>query len=229
MTFTDGRRLDYQLLRDSPVRVFDNPELLAEVVQWLASRHYRILEIDVAAAATVEAFYKAISSQVPEWPQGYVQGHDGYADGLLDLEGGPIAVVLHGYRSFAARFPRDAVIILDILARQARWHLLLGRPLVTLAERPDVQLPELGGHPALLCRRHVTFTDNGKGVVYQRPGATGNADMIRIMEPTPKYPNGYVRVYNSIGQPVDIYGKPGPQSATHVPQDYSGPWSGWPQ
>jgi hypothetical protein len=163
MTFTDGRRLDYQLIRDSPVRVFDNPALMGEVVQWLASHHYRILEVDAATAATVEAFYQAISSQVPEWPQGYVQGHDAFDDGLLDLEGGPIAVVLHGYRSFAARLPRDAVIILDVLAKQAWWHLLLGRPLVTLAERPDAQLPKLGSHPALLYRRHDTFTDDGVG------------------------------------------------------------------
>lgn len=28
---------------------------------------------------------------------------------------------------------------------------------------------------------------------HQWPGATGKADMIRIMEPTPKYPNGYAR------------------------------------
>jgi hypothetical protein len=67
-----------------------------------------------------------------------------------------------------------------------------------------------------------------KVAVYQRPGATGNADMIRIMDPTPKYPNGYARVYNSHGQPVDVLGKPGPPATTHIPEDYVGPWPGWP-
>jgi hypothetical protein len=70
--------------------------------------------------------------------------------------------------------------------------------------------------------------DNGKGIVYQQPGAVGNASMIRIMEPTPMYPQGYVRVHNKFGQPVDVYGKPGPQSATHIPRGYTGPWPGWP-
>ncbi|MGH9267328.1 MAG: hypothetical protein ACRD0D_04040 [Acidimicrobiales bacterium] len=70
--------------------------------------------------------------------------------------------------------------------------------------------------------------DNGRGIVYQRPGATGNADMIRIMDPTSKYPNGYVRYYNQYGQPLDVYGRPGPPSATHISQDYQGPWPGWP-
>lgn len=58
---------------------------------------------------------------------------------------------------------------------------------------------------------------NGKGAVYQRPGALGNADSIRIMEPTGSYPHGYVRIYNARGQPVDLQGRPGGRSATHLP------------
>jgi hypothetical protein len=70
--------------------------------------------------------------------------------------------------------------------------------------------------------------DNGRGIVYQRPGSAGNANMIRIMDPTAKYPSGYVRYYNPGGQPLDVFGNPGLPSATHIPQDYQGPWPGWP-
>ena len=45
--------------------------------------------------------------------------------------------------------------------------------------------------------------DNGNGVVYQAPGATGNANMIRIMGPTNYAPNGYSVFYNSYGQPFN--------------------------
>ncbi|MCD9872099.1 WXG100-like domain-containing protein [Streptomyces guryensis] len=69
--------------------------------------------------------------------------------------------------------------------------------------------------------------DNGKGVVFQRPGAEGNADMIRVMDPTPRYPNGYIRAYNEYGQPVDAAGKPGSKAATHIPTGSS--WSWWPK
>ncbi|WP_028849826.1 hypothetical protein [Thermocrispum municipale] len=72
--------------------------------------------------------------------------------------------------------------------------------------------------------------DNGKGVVYQRPGATGNADMIRIMDPTPRYPHGYVRFYNSHGQPINLDGKPGSRADTHIPIDPNGNYplpKGW--
>jgi hypothetical protein len=65
--------------------------------------------------------------------------------------------------------------------------------------------------------------------VYQRPGATGDADMIRVMEPTSRYPNGYYSYYNEPGQPLAANGKPGDRGATHHPEDYRGPLDGWPR
>ena len=71
--------------------------------------------------------------------------------------------------------------------------------------------------------------DNGKGIVYQRRGAPGNVDSIRIMEPTAKYPNGYFRYYNERGQPLTAAGKPGPRGDTHHHENYEGPLGGWPR
>ncbi|GGL27941.1 hypothetical protein [Nocardia jinanensis] len=72
--------------------------------------------------------------------------------------------------------------------------------------------------------------DNGKGVVWQKPGADRNADSVRVMEPTNRYPNGYVRFYNSGGQPINLDGKPGPNSETHIAINPDGTYSlpkGW--
>lgn len=72
--------------------------------------------------------------------------------------------------------------------------------------------------------------DNGRGTVYQRPGADGDADSIRIADPTPQYPHGYVRFYNEHGQPVDLNGKPTSRAETHIPRAPDGSYplpKGW--
>jgi hypothetical protein len=70
---------------------------------------------------------------------------------------------------------------------------------------------------------------NGKGIVYQQPGSSGDANSIRIMEPTKQYPNGYVRYYNKYGQPLTVDGKPGSDPVTHIPVDIQNPMKGWPK
>jgi hypothetical protein len=80
--------------------------------------------------------------------------------------------------------------------------------LVQLARYKDVPVPK---------GWDIRPADNGQGIVYQRPGATGNADSVRIAYPTKQYPDGYLRYYNRLGQPLDANGSPGPNSATHIP------------
>jgi len=63
---------------------------------------------------------------------------------------------------------------------------------------------------------YAARAENGNGVVYRPNGSTSNANSIRIMGPTPRYPNGYVRFYNNQGQPINFYtGKTGPNPETH--------------
>jgi len=72
--------------------------------------------------------------------------------------------------------------------------------------------------------------DNGKGQVWQESGAEGNANSVRVMEPTERYPDGYVRFYNEHGQPISLNGKPGPNSETHIARGPDGSYAlpeGW--
>ncbi|MFC1415450.1 hypothetical protein [Streptacidiphilus cavernicola] len=78
----------------------------------------------------------------------------------------------------------------------------------------------------------VRASDNGKGTVWQAPGSNGNANSVCVMAATPRYANGYVRFYNSGGQPLGINGNPGPNSATPIPLDQNGNYplpTGWQQ
>lgn len=91
--------------------------------------------------------------------------------------------------------------------------------------RPPGYPPNLPNVPAGWTGRPAA---NSRGVIYQKPGAVETANSIRVMQPTPAYPRGYLRYYNSHGQPLDANGQPGPQAATHIPLDYPGPWPAWP-
>ena len=63
----------------------------------------------------------------------------------------------------------------------------------------------------------IRTANNGKGLVAQAPGAAGNANMVRIMDATKGYPQGYLRYYNKFGQPINpLTGKPGTQAQAHV-------------
>jgi len=70
--------------------------------------------------------------------------------------------------------------------------------------------------------------DNGKGIVFQQPGSYKNANSIRIMDvgADPRYPDGYIRIYNSYNQAIDINGSPSSSAFTHFQLNQLGeiPW-----
>jgi hypothetical protein len=74
-----------------------------------------------------------------------------------------------------------------------------------------------------------TVASNQSGMVYQQPGSSGNANMIRVGDPNANNPGGYVRYYNSGGQPLTVNGVPGPDAETHIPTSYQGPLPAWPK
>jgi len=51
----------------------------------------------------------------------------------------------------------------------------------------------------------------------QAPGTTGNASIVRVGEADSQNPTGYVRYYNSGGQPLTIFRNPGTGPDTHLP------------
>lgn len=73
----------------------------------------------------------------------------------------------------------------------------VGRLFVNTAEGHTVPVPD---------NFVARVADNGQGLVYQEAGAVDNANMVRIMDPTARYPQGYMVYYNSNNQALDAAG-----------------------
>jgi hypothetical protein len=61
----------------------------------------------------------------------------------------------------------------------------------------------LGVDPDSLPRLSIEPARTGKGVIVRESGTSGPANTIRIMEPTPRYPRGYIRYTDNGGGYID--------------------------
>ena len=73
--------------------------------------------------------------------------------------------------------------------------------------------------------------NNGQGWVFTRTRYyRKHTDIVRVAEANAQNPTGYVRYYNSAGQPLNWAGNTGPASETHLPlrteEGHRGPVSG---
>ncbi|WP_329028313.1 polymorphic toxin-type HINT domain-containing protein [Streptomyces sp. NBC_00690] len=112
------------------------------------------------------------------------------------------------------------------------YYVLAGEtPVLVHNSTPCPTAINLGSRPAGVGDDWVgRGADNGKGIVWQKPGSTGNGDMVRVMDPTGRYPNGYVRFHNRSGQPIGLDGKPGSKADTHISMNPDGTYplpEGW--
>ncbi|NUR80364.1 MAG: hypothetical protein HOQ21_07980 [Dermatophilaceae bacterium] len=121
-------------------------------------------------------------------------------------------------------------------ANDNRWLTEVDAPTVGRG-RPGDPLPDSARPDLAGSNWKGRVAKNGKGEVWQDPdfifstkGAPENVDSIRFMDPSPDYPHGYVIFYNSEGQPLNVEGKPGPRSQTHLAVDGDGTFpipEGW--
>ena len=96
-------------------------------------------------------------------------------------------------------------------------------------EKPPPPPPTPPGVPAGWVSRPA---NNGKGVVYQKPGSAGDRNSVRIMDPgaDPRYPDGYVKFTNEHNQPINLDGKPATRPEAHIPRNPDGTYpipKGW--
>jgi hypothetical protein len=97
----------------------------------------------------------------------------------------------------------------------------IGLTFILVGTRSGTLVPVPEGWP-------YRVSDNGRGIVYQMPGAVDDAYQVRIMPPNRRNPSGYVVITDALGRPINpATGKPGAPSETHIPSNYRGPIN-WP-
>jgi RHS repeat-associated protein len=156
----------------------------------------------------------------------------GGAAGEAELYGGPMAAgAVYGLVSDAGSQLYENGGACGFNGGELAASTLLGAALgIGSTQRADASLSFIDGKGAGLPRKLPNWSsrraDNDKGWVYQAPGphVHKDANSFRVMDPTDMYPNGYVRFYNQIGQPIDVNGKPTGRAETHFPRDWAGPW-----
>ncbi|MEU6535120.1 polymorphic toxin-type HINT domain-containing protein [Streptomyces sp. NPDC047000] len=137
-------------------------------------------------------------------------------------------VIITGNRSYT-KHARTYNLTVDDLHT---YYVLAGAtPVLVHNSTPCPTAINLGPRPSGVGNDWVgRRADNGKGTVWQKSGSAGNSDMVRVMDPTGRYPNGYVRFHNKSGQPIGLDGKPGSKADTHIPMEPDGTYplpAGW--
>lgn len=153
----DDQRRDWVILRDGGVALYWRPEALKKDVDWLEEQGYNIVEFDAAKWSGEEQMHDSLRAGL-SFPYYYGKNLDALNDCMWsDIEvpdNGGMALVFHHYDQFARIDKQSesdekglAQVVLNILARAIRYHMLFGRRLVVLVQSddPGVRFDDLAG------------------------------------------------------------------------------------
>lgn len=149
-----GQDVAFRLMSKSFVRLFWRPALLRQAVDWLRDHGYRIVELDAGAWHTAEDMHRAFADTL-DFPDYYGHNLDALNDCLGDFDAGSdvtgLVFVFTGYDTFAGACPREADVVLDIIADHARRAMLTGYRMCCLVQSddPGIHFEPVGAMPVL--------------------------------------------------------------------------------
>jgi Barstar (barnase inhibitor) len=135
----------FRLLINTPVTLFWRPQILDETTGWLTDHGYQVTQIQASHWSTEHDLHRDIAA-VLSFPDYYGRNLNALNDCMRDVVSqdygwtpntAGLALVFTGYDSFAARCPRPAQIVLDIMADSSRSAALFGRRLMCLVQSND--------------------------------------------------------------------------------------------
>lgn len=154
-----GQDLGFRLLRNTPVTLFYRRHILEETSAWLAEHGYQITVLD-ASSWSAEADLHRDVAQALSFPDYYGRNLNALNDCLRDVvtqdygwdpHATGLVLVFTGYDTFAAKCPRPAQIVLDLLAQHSRVAALFGRRMICLVQSddPHISFDPVGADPVL--------------------------------------------------------------------------------
>ena len=147
------QRIDWRLLQNGSITMFYRTEVLAEAIEWLKSLDYRLDTFDCSRWDNEEMMLEEIPDKL-ELDECYGRNLDALNDCLSGIEiseSSGRVIVFHRYDAFAAKMPRVAQSLLDIIESNARMLLLFDRRLITLlqSDDPRIRFEPVGARPVL--------------------------------------------------------------------------------
>jgi hypothetical protein len=143
-------RLDWEILRDGGVALYLRRELLDEDASWFRQQNYQVFSFDCERWNSSEEMHTDIQRTL-NLPTYYGKNLDALNDCLSDLQVpdvGGIALVLSRFDVYAkgsgaapvGNGRPEAEVVLDLLARGSRYHLLTGGRILTLVQTDDPRI-----------------------------------------------------------------------------------------
>lgn len=149
-TPSDWQRLDWQILRDGGIQLYWRREYLVEDSQWFAKHDYDVFEFGCETWKSQDEMFTDFAC-VLRLLDYFGHNFDALDECIADLpltEERGAAIVMSRFDAYAARagsapmerLKNEAEVVLDIIARASRFHLLNGNRLVALVQTDDPQL-----------------------------------------------------------------------------------------
>lgn len=141
-------QVDWRLLQNGAVSLYARSAILEEDLAWLAAHAYAIDRFDCRTWTAVGEIHTALATAL-KFPDYYGENLDALNDCLSTLpipdESGRVIVLEH-FDVPARSLSATAHALLDIIAAQARQHLLFGRRLLALVQtdEPKLAFPPVG-------------------------------------------------------------------------------------
>jgi RNAse (barnase) inhibitor barstar len=154
---THGFRDDValRLMYNSFVRLFWRMELFEQALGSLSELGYDVARLDASGWVQESDMHRDMAAAL-DFPDYYGHNLDALNDCLRDIVSGDVGsagfiLAFTRYDKFAAHCPREAQIVLDIVADQARRALLTGYRVCCLVQSddPDIRFEPVGAMPVM--------------------------------------------------------------------------------